>query len=80
MPSAAINPVSFLGRSPDQLSLSERTAVAGKWIAMQIYTPETLPLRVIEALADTPAECIRQLEDRGLNPRIFEYSLLLPAF
>jgi len=69
-----------VGKSPDRLTLGERTATAGKWIALEVYTPETLPLRVIEALGDTAAECIRKLEDRGLNPRTFEFSVMPAAF
>jgi hypothetical protein len=80
MASAVVNPADYLGRPPERLTLSERTALAGKWIALEIYTPETLPLRVIEALGDTPFECIRQLEARRLNPRIFEFSVVLPAY
>ncbi|MEP7363993.1 MAG: hypothetical protein ABI972_12115 [Acidobacteriota bacterium] len=75
-----INPADFLGRPPERLTLRERTAVTGKWMALEIYTPESLPLRVIEALGDTPSECIRQLEARRLDPRKFEFSVLLPAF
>ncbi len=63
-----------LGRSPEQLSLEERTALAGKTIAMEIYTPEVLPLRRIEAIGDTVEECIRMLRARSLDPRKFEFS------
>ena len=47
-----------LGRSPDQLTLEERRALLGSWIAMEIYSPETTPLRCIEALGSSVQECI----------------------
>lgn len=80
MAMATVIPADYLGRPPERLTLGERTAVAGKWIALEIYTPETLPLRVIEALGETPHDCIRQLEARLLDPRRYEFSVLTPAF
>jgi len=68
-----------VGRSPDQLSLAERTELAGKWIALERYTPATLPLRIIEALGDSPAACIQQLTARGLPPDNYEYVQLKPV-
>jgi hypothetical protein len=65
-----------LGRSPEQLSLEERSALAGKTIAMEIYTPEALPLRRIEAIGDSVEECVRMLGARSLDARKFEFSLL----
>lgn len=65
-----------IGRNPDQLSLEERTRLTGKWIALEIYTPDALPLRRIEAIGDSVAECVRVLKGRGLDPLKFEYSRL----
>src|SRR5437867_9110372 len=42
-----------LGRSPDDLTLDERLKLAGKYIAMEIYTPAVLPMRRIEAIGDS---------------------------
>jgi hypothetical protein len=70
----------YIGREPERLSIPERQAAAGKWIALEIYTPKTLPLRRIEALGETVQDCIRQLAARGLDPRSFEYQLILPAY
>jgi len=67
---------SFLGREPERLSLPEREALAGKWIAFEIYSPKTLPLRRIEAMGDSVEDCIRQLGERGLDPRQFEFEAL----
>jgi hypothetical protein len=68
-----------IGRSPERLSLKESLALAGRWMALEIYTPATLPLRRIEALGDSADECIRQLRERGLDPRRFEYLPVKPV-
>ena len=65
-----------IGRSPDRLSLDEHVRLAGKYIALEIYTPEGLPLRRIEAIGDSLEECVRMLKKRGLDPSTFEYSRL----
>ncbi|HUO31143.1 MAG TPA: hypothetical protein VMU80_18105 [Bryobacteraceae bacterium] len=78
--SAAKDPQRAIGRSPDRLSLAERHALAGKCIALEIYTPDALPLRRIEAIGDNVAECIRQLTARGLDPMHFEFSILAPPY
>lgn len=65
-----------IGRNPDELTLPERTELAGKYIALEIYTPESLPLRRIEAIGNSVAECVRMLKSRGLDPSKFEFSLL----
>ena len=69
-----------IGRNPDDLSLEERAELAGKWIALEIYTPDALPLRRIEAIGDSVAECARMLKQRGLDPMKFEYSRLKSAY
>ena len=78
--SAAKDPRQAIGRNPDRLTLEERTALAGKWIALEVYTPATLPFRRIEAIGDSLAECTRMLQARGLDPAIFEFSLLAPPY
>ena len=70
----------ILGRAPERLSLDEQQALAGKFIAMEVYSPETLPLRRIEAVGDSVEECIRQLAARGLDATKFEFSRLKPAW
>src|ERR1017187_10627202 len=54
--SAAKDPRQALGRNPDRLTLVERTALAGKMIALEVYSPATLPLRRIEAIGDSRSE------------------------
>ncbi|HVN04009.1 MAG TPA: hypothetical protein VMT86_06295 [Bryobacteraceae bacterium] len=78
--SAVKDPQRAIGRSPERLSLEERHALAGKCIALEIYTPDALPLRRIEAIGDNFAECIRQLTARGLDPLNFEFSRLAPPY
>jgi hypothetical protein len=74
--SAAKDPRQALGRNPDRLTLNERTALAGKMIALEIYTPANLALRRIEAIGDTTDACVRMLQERGLDPRQFEITRL----
>jgi hypothetical protein len=77
---ASIDPKKILGRAPERLTLEEQHALAGQFIAMEIYSPETLPARRIEALGRTVDECIGQLTARGLDPKKFEFSRLKPAY
>jgi hypothetical protein len=73
--------LSFLiGRPFDSLSIDERKAAAGCFAALEIYTPQTLPLRRIEAIGASAGECIAQLRARGLDPTRFEFVRLTPAY
>lgn len=74
------DPKEVIGRAPERLTLEERNALVGKYIAMEIYTPEALPLRRIEAIGDTVAECVRQLNERGLDPVRYEFTRLTPPY
>ncbi len=78
--SAAKDPQRAIGRCPERLNLDERLALTGKYVALEIYTPEALPLRRIEAIGDSVQECARQLVERGLDPMRFEFTRLGPAF
>lgn len=78
--SAAKDPRQAIGRNPDRLDLTERHALAGKFVALEIYTPATLPFRRIEAIGNTIDECARMLKERGLDPAQFEYTLLPPPY
>jgi len=69
-----------LGRNPDRLTPAERLALAGKYIALEIYSPDTIPLRRIEAIGDSLAECLRTLKSRGLDARQFEFTRLAKAY
>ena len=78
--SAAKDPKQAIGHAPEDLNLQERKALTGKMIALEIYSPETLPLRRIEAIGDSAAECVTQLMARGLDPGNFEFSRLGPPY
>ena len=69
-----------VGRAPDHLSIEERTELTGKYIALEIYTPDALPLRRIEAIGDSVEECVRMLRSRGLDPLRFEYTRIGPSY
>jgi hypothetical protein len=69
-----------IGRSPDRPTLVERIRFAGKTVALEIYTPETIPLRRLEAIGDSMEEWVRILKDRGLDPAGFEYTRLAPPY
>jgi hypothetical protein len=71
---------SVLGKAPEDLTLEEQTALARSWIALEIYTPKTTPLRRMEAIGASPAECIAMLRRRGLDPKKFEFSRLKPPY
>ena len=78
--STTIDPKTLVGREPERLSLPEHTALAGMWIALEIYTPQTLPLRRIEAVGNSVADCVAQLRARGLDPSKFEFSMVKPPY
>jgi hypothetical protein len=63
----------MIGRELDRLSLTEQLALAGRWVALEIYTPEKLPLRRIAAVGESAASCIRQIAAGGGDPGAFEF-------
>lgn len=80
MANAARNSERALGRSPEQLTLDERIELGGMHVALEVYTPEALPLRRIEAIGDSIDACVRMLTSRGLDPRKFEFTRLMPPY
>ncbi len=78
--SASSDPQHAIGRAPDRLTLEEQLALTGKFIALEIYTPDVLPLRRIEAIGDSVDDCVRQLIQRGHEPARFEFSRLEPPY
>ena len=66
----------MIGRAPERLSIEERGALAGKWVALEVYTPETLPLKRIEAIGASVVDCVTELQKRGLDPREFEFVMM----
>jgi hypothetical protein len=70
----------LIGKSVDGLKLSDRWALTGRWIAVELYSPERLPLRLIQAVGADARSCIEQLKQRGLDPSLFEYQPLDPPY
>ncbi len=68
----------LIGRVPEQLSLDEKACLAGKWMALEAYSPATMPLKRIEAIGASPLECFVELKRRQLDPRNFEIILAKP--
>jgi hypothetical protein len=66
----------LLGAYPERLSLGQLRGLAGYMVALELYTPETVPVRRIEAIGETGEECMAELAARGLDPRHFEYIML----
>lgn len=90
MPASKLTP-SVIGKAPDDLNLQERAELAGKYIALELYTPTTMMevegkpeiavrFRKIEAIGDTTEECIRQLKAAGADPNGYEFTRLKPPF
>ena len=80
MLAVTLAPEKFIGRSVDRLTLDERKALIGKFVAQEIYSPETLPLQRLEALGDSIQDCVKQLRARGLDPLNFEFMRLDPPY
>lgn len=71
---------SVIGKFPERLSLKERDALAGQWIAVELYNPQTLPLRVIKAVGETPVKVAKQLREAGEDPARYEFQWMTPAY
>ena len=70
----------FAGRELERLNAAERLALAGHWIAFEIYSTQTLPLRKIAAVGTSAEDCIRQLKARGAKPADYEFTLVSQPF
>ena len=68
-----LDPNRFLNRSPDSFSPSEWRSVHGLWAAFELYSPQTTPLRRIQALGASSSECMEDIAARGLAASNFEY-------
>ncbi len=84
-------PSAAIGKAPDDLTLPERAALAGQYIALEIYTPTVMGdsggkpeiavrLRRIEAIGNSVEDCIRQLKTAGVDPGAYEFTRLKPPF
>ena len=63
----------LIGQPMDGLSLADRWKFSGVWVALEVYTPQRLPLRTIEAVGGSASECIQQIVSRGLDANRFEF-------
>lgn len=70
------DPAVYTGRNVDSLSLAELRALHGKWAALELYSPDVNPPRTVAAVGDSPADCARQLQARGLDIGNYEFRLL----
>lgn len=70
----------FIGRSVDGFTLAERWDLIGVWVALELYSPQRLPLRVIEAIGYSSAQCIEQIKARGLDPGRYHYEQLAAPY
>lgn len=70
----------FVGLAPDRLTLAEREALVGKFIAREIYTPKNLALQRVAAIGDSIRDCVESLRRRGLDPLNYEFTPLKPPY
>jgi hypothetical protein len=70
------NSGAFIGKALDGLSLKNRWRLTGSWVATELYSPERLPLRIMDAIGASARDCIKQLQNRGLDPTRYHYELL----
>jgi len=71
-----VDPGTLVGSYPERLSLEQLKALAGYVVALELYTPETVPVRRIAGIGETVEGCMADLVARGLEPRHFEYIML----
>ncbi len=70
----------FVGRALDRLTLAEREALVGAFVALEIYSPKNLALRRIAAIGDDVRQCVAGLRRRGLDPLNYEFMPLNPPY
>ena len=81
MPSvSSLNLDKFVGRTPDRLTLDEREALVGYYMARQVYSPKNLALQRIEAVGESVAACVENLKRAGKNPLEYEFTRFNPPY
>lgn len=70
----------LIGAEIDNLSFDQHFALTGQWIALEVYTPKTRPIRRIAAVADSAADCMNAIASQGLDPAQFEFSKVTPPY
>lgn len=77
---AALTPSSYIGKALERFSLRELRELHGYWLAFERYTPETLPLKRIEAMGPTLNACVQMLVERGLDPANYDFEIYQARF
>ncbi len=80
VPTRRFDPHSVVGRCPEQLTIAEQAEFCGLTIALELYSPETTPLRRIAGIGETVEDCIADLAGRGLDPTHHEFVVLKPPY
>jgi hypothetical protein len=81
MPSVSnLNLEKFAGRSHDRLTLDERAALVGYYMARQVYSPKNLALQRIETVGESVGACVENLKRAGKNPLDYEFTRFNPAY
>lgn len=70
---STIDPAGLVGREMESLTFEERLALSGHWVAHEMYSPKTLPVRRIEAVGESASDCARQITASGRDPKKFEF-------
>ena len=70
----------LIGKPVDGFTLADQWRYSGIWVALELYTPQTLPMRVIAAAGASASECMAQLRDHGLDPAQYEYRPLVQPY
>ena len=76
---AALDPTLYVDKVLEGLPLKQRAQLTNAWIATQLYSPERLPLRTIEAIGPTLRDCIVDLQRLGHNAALYFFELVPPA-
>jgi hypothetical protein len=67
------SPAALIGKPIDGLTAADRWKYAGVWVAVELYTPQSMPLRQIAAVGASAEECMAELSASGLDPTHFEF-------
>jgi hypothetical protein len=81
MPSvSSLNLEKFAGRSPDRLTLDEREALVGYYMAREVYSPKNLALQRIETVGESVVACVENLKRAGKDPLNYEFTRFNPPY
>jgi hypothetical protein len=69
----AIKDEQLVGRELDSLNYVERLALAGKWVALELYKANNPLKRRIEWIAASQSECALGIRSKGLDPGKYEF-------